>query len=252
MRLTRVVISTALGFACTALATSSVAAQEGSGKGFLFGAPAGSISIRGGYAGASASSDLFSQVTTDLSINRGDFSSLGYGADLSFALRPRLDLVFSADISGMEKKSDFREWQDNAGKPIEQTTSFGRQSYTASLKYYLLPYGRTLGKFAWVPSRYAPWVSAGVGRTSYTFKQTGDFIDFKQNNKVFRDTFSSSEWGNTALIAAGLDWNLTQRFALTTQAKYLWGKADLGLDFSGFQPIDLSGIGMTGGLAIRF
>ena len=53
-------------------------------------------------------------------------------------------------------------------------------------------------------------------------------------------------------ISAGIDWSINQRFALTSQAKYLWGKADLGLDFKGFAPIDLSGVGITGGLAIRF
>jgi len=252
MRVKRFTISGTMVVACLTLGAAASSAQELSGNGYLFGAPSGSFSLRAGYAGASAGSDLFSQMTRDLSLNKKDFSSLGYGFDLSLALRPRLDLVVSADLSGMEKKSDFRDWQDNSGKPIEQTTSFSRQSYLASLKYYLLPYGRTLGKLAWVPARYAPWVSAGFGRTEYHFKQTGDFVDFKKNNLVFHDTFNSSKWGSAAQVAAGVDWNLSQRFALTTQARYLWGKADLGLDFSGFDPIDLSGIGMTGGLTIRF
>ena len=43
-----------------------------------------------------------------------------------------------------------------------------------------------------------------------------------------------------------------EMFALTSQLRYLWGKADLGLDFSGFAPIDLSGIGMTAGVTIRY
>ena len=252
IRLTRLARSAVAAAAGVLLTASASYAQEASGHGFLFGAPTGSFSLRGGYAGASAASDLFSQVTSDFSLKRGDFASVGWGADLAFALHPRFDLVFSADISGMDKKSDYREWQDNAGKPIEQVTTFTRQTYTANIKYYVLPYGRTLGKLAWVPARYAPWLSVGVGRTDYNFKQSGDFIDFKQNNKVFHDTVQSSEWGNTAQFSAGIDWNLNQRFALTTQAKYLWGKADLGLDFSGFQPIDLSGVGMTGGLTFRF
>ena len=252
MRARLFVISAILSAMCMILAPDRASAQESTGNGFLFGAPTGSFTFRLGYAGASAGSDLFSQITSDLSLKRSDFGSFGYGADLAFALRPRLDLVVSGDFSGMEKKSDFREWQDISGKPIEQTTSFSRQSVTASLKYYLMSNGRTLGKFAWVPARYAPWVSAGVGRTYYDFKQKGDFIDFKNNNKVFTDTFTSAAWGNTAQLAAGIDWSINQRFALTSQAKYLWGKADLGLDFKGFAPIDLSGVGITGGLAIRF
>lgn len=252
MRKTRFVITALLAAACTFAATRDLAAQESSGNGFLFGAPYGSFTVRLGYSGASAGSDLFTQMTKDLSLKRSDFASFGYGADFAFGVLKRLDLVVSADISGMEKKSDFRDWQDNLGKPIEQTTAFSRDAFAISAKYYLIAPGRTLGRFAWVPARYTPWVSAGVGRTLYHFKQGGDFIDFKDNNRVFKDTFESSKWGMTGQIAGGIDWNLNQRFALTTQAKYFWGKADLDLDFSGFQPIDLSGIGMTGGLTIRF
>lgn len=252
MRVARVLKAVAGVVACAAMVATTARSQESSGSGFLFGAPSGSFSLRAGYAGATAGSDVFSFVTNELTLRRGDFGSFAYGADFSFALRPRWDVVASVDVSGMDKKSEFREWQDTKGLPIEQTTSFARQSYSVSAKYYLLPYGRTLGRLAWVPARYAPWLSGGVGRTKYRFKQAGDFIDFNSNNKVFSDTFTSSKWANTAQVAAGLDWNLNQRFALTSQMKYLWGKADLGLDFSGYAPIDLSGLGMTAGLTIRF
>ena len=250
--LTTLATTTACAAACAALFTRAAAAQETSGNGFLFGAPSGSVTVRAGYAAATAGSDLFSFATSELTLRRGDFGSFAYGADLAFALRPRWDLVFSADVGGMDKKSEYREWQDNSGNAIEQSTSFSRQSYAASAKYYFMPYGRTLGRFAWIPSRFAPWASGGLGRTLYRFKQVGDFIDFDKDNQVFNDTFVSSKWANTAQIAAGLDWNIDHRWALTSQLKYLLGSADLGLDFSGFAPIDLSGLGMTAGLTIRF
>jgi len=252
MRTSRFVVSLAAVLLAASPAVRSASAQERSGNGFLFGAPTGSISLRFGYAAPSASSDLFSFVTNELTLRRGDLAAFAYGADVALPLRPRLDLIVSADFGGMTKKSEFREWQDNSGNPIEQKTSFSRQSYAANVRYYLLPYGMSLSRFAWVPSRYAPWLSAGLGRTRYRFSQTGDFVDFANGNSVFRDTFTSSAWGFTPQVAAGLDWNIGPRFALTTQAKYLWGKADLGVDFSGFSPIDLSGLGVTGGLTIRF
>jgi len=58
--------------------------------------------------------------------------------------------------------------------------------------------------------------------------------------------------GFTAQVSGGVDWSLSPRLVMTTQAKYFRGKADLGLDYSGFAPIDLSGLSMTTGLAIRF
>jgi hypothetical protein len=240
---------------CAILVASAAGAQrppESSGNGFLFSAPKGSFTLRAGYAGATAGSDIFSFVTNELSLRRGDFSSFAMGGDISLAVRPRLDLVFSMDVDGMEKDSDYREWQDNSGDPIEQTTAFSRQSYIASAKYYLLPRGRSLGRFAWVPAQYSPWVSAGVGRIHYSLKQHGDFVDFENGNRVFNDSFKSEKWGTSGQVSGGLDWSLNQRWALTTQAKYLFGKAELRNDYDGFEPIDLSGLGFSAGLTLRF
>jgi hypothetical protein len=231
---------------------ASLQAQAASGRGFLFGAPSGSLALRVGYSGANAGSDLFSFVTNELTLRKGDFSSFAMGGDLSFAIHSRFDVMLSVDVDAMEKKSEFREWIDNDGNPIEQSTAFARQSYMVSAKYYLLPQGRSLGRFAWVPARYVPWVSAGAGRILYNFSQNGDFVDFENNNKVFHDAFKSSKWGNSAHLTAGIDWSLTHRFALTSQARYLFGKAELEPDYSGFDPIDLSGLGLTAGLNIRF
>lgn len=233
-------------------ATTALAQPEGSGRGFLFGAPSGSLTIRTGYSGATAGSDIFSFVTNELTLRKGDFASLGVGADLSFAISPRFDVMLSVDYDGMEKQSEFREWIDNDGRPIEQKTAFGRQSYLISAKYYIMPYGRTLGRLAWVPLKFAPWVSAGVGKMAYTFSQNGDFIDYERNNKVFYDSFKSSRWGTSGQLSAGLDVALNQRFVMQTQARYLMGKASLENDFSGFDPIDLSGVGVMAGLTIRF
>jgi hypothetical protein len=245
----RSVLSAIIGLAIAAIPLS---AQELSGNGFLFGTPTGSFTMRAGYAAASAGSDIFSFVTSDLTLRRKDFGSFSYGFDLALRAHPRVDIVLSTDVSGMNKKSEFREWQDNSGNPIEQTTSFSRSAIMLSGKYYFRPYGRTLSRLAWIPARYAPWVSAGIGFTHYGFKQDGDFIDSKANNKVFYDTFESSDWGKGGQVSAGIDWNLNHRFALTTQARYLFGKADLGIDYSGFAPIDLSGAGVSTGLVIRF
>jgi hypothetical protein len=228
------------------------AQHETAGRGFLFGAPAGSFTFRGGYSAPSAGSDVFDFVTRELTLRRGDFGSFAFGGDVAVRITDRVEVALSGDIAGMSKRSEFREWEDNSGNPIEQSTSFSRQTYAASVRYSLLRNGRTLGRFAWVPSRYVPWVSVGAGRTLYTFNQDGDFIDFNAGNKVFRDTFRSSQWATTGQVGAGLDWTLTQRFALTTQAKYFFGKAELEYDFSGFDPIDLSGLGLTTGLSIRF
>jgi hypothetical protein len=242
--------SRAVGFALAAALPATALAQS-AGKGFLFGAPKGAITLRGGWSAARAGGDMFSFTTDQLTLDRGDFSSPSVGADLAFHAFGQTQIVLSTDYSGMSKRSEFRRYIDNNDDPIEQTTSFRRIPVTLSVKQYLTSAGRSIGKFAWIPSRAALYVGAGGGVQYYRFRQEGDFIDF-DNLNVFSDQFSSKGWAPMANVLAGFDYSLSPRFAVTTEGRYVWSHADLSSDFSGFKPIDLSGFATNVGLTIRF
>ena len=233
------------------LAVATPVFAQNSGNGFLFGRPSGSLSIRGGYSQANAGSDLFSFTTNELTLDKNSFSGLTLGADVGITLSSRLDLVLGAAYSGTSKRSEFRHFVDNKNLPIEQTTDFIRAPITASLKYYLTPHGRSLGSFAWIPAKFSPFLCAGAGVMYYRFSQAGDFVDF-QTNGVFNKTFASSGWAPTTHALAGFDYSFSPRLSLTTEARYAWAKADLGRDYTGFQPIDLSGLSTTVGIYVRF
>lgn len=240
----------ALTLAALAAIPFAARAQD-AGKGFLFGSPSGSFTISGGWAGASAGSDLFAFVTDTLTLRRGDFSSPAISADLAFRVFSRTDVVVSSSLSGMHKRSEFRGFIDNNDQPIEQMTNFNRVTITAGVKQYLTSTGRSIGRFAWIPSRFAPYVGAAAGVMHYKFRQEGDFIDF-QTMDVFPSLYVSEGWTRTAHVMAGVDYSLDARFALTTEARYLWASAPLSQDFSGFQNLDLSGYTTTVGLSVRF
>lgn len=225
---------------------------QGSGRGFLFQQPIGSIAVRGGYAHASASSDLFGFVTNELTLNRSDFSSPTGQVDLSFRIAPRLNVDLGAGIARSSTQSEYRQLIDQSNQPIQQTTSFMRIPVTAGLRLYLTPPGRTIGRFAWVPARFAPYVGVGGGMMGYQFRQQGDFVN-PADSSVFTSDIKSSGWAPEAQGVAGLDVSLTPRLALTGEAKYLWAKGNLDSNtFSGFNKIDLSGFTATLGLALRF
>jgi len=228
-----------------------VAQAQTEGKGFLFRRPVGSFTLRGGFDHASAGSDIFDFVTDTLTLGRGDFSGISVGTDLAFRLAPRVDLVFGADYAGSSSQSQFRHWEDQDNKPIEQTTRFQRIPVSAGIRAYLSSRGESVGHFAWIPTKLAPFVGVGGGMMWYRFKQEGDFIDFKTFD-VFNDQFTSEGWAPTAHALAGFDYSLGPRFALQTQAKYTWAKAKMGEDFDGFSKIDLSGLAATVGVYVRF
>jgi hypothetical protein len=224
---------------------------QSSGDGFLFSAPHGELSIRGGFNHANAGSDLFSFTENQLTINARDFSSLTFATDVDVALTPRTSMRFGFAFSQSTTPSEFRDFVDNNRLPIEQTTQFKRIPLTASLKAYLSPPGRSVGHFAWIPARYAPYVGGGAGAMWYQFQQQGDFIDFTTYN-VFPDLFLSDGWTPTLHAFVGTDVSLNPRFAVTFEGRYEWAHKNLGSDFARFEPIDLSGFALTAGFVIRY
>jgi hypothetical protein len=229
----------------------SVGAQS-NGKGFLFRRPAGSFSIRGGYALANAGSQVFDDATTQLTLDKRDFSSMDFGGDISYSPTEKLDVVFDGEFSSSKKDSEFRDWVDNNDQPIEQATKFKRVPLTIGLKYYLAGRGRTVSQFAYIPSRYAPYVSVGAGAMYYRFEQSGDFVDFKTLD-VFSSTVESSGWTPMGQGSAGLEYTIGPWLALTGEGRYVWAKATLDRNsFEGYDKIDLTGFTGTVGFRVRF
>jgi hypothetical protein len=240
----------AAGLALTAfLALAPTAGAQSGGPGFLFKRPIGSLTLRGGVDRALGNSDLFDFVRDELTLERGDFTGLNYGADLAITLSNQVDVVLGASHARSTARSEFRRFVDNDDRPIEQTTALSRTPIAGSVKAYLTPRGQTLGRFAWLPTRLAPFVGAGGGAMYYRFRQDGDFV--RDDLSVRPDELTTSGWTPTAHGFAGLDLSLSPRVAVTGEARYNWARANTTGDFQDYQ-IDLSGLGATVGLTFRF
>jgi opacity protein-like surface antigen len=226
-------------------------AQPTGGRGFLFDAPTATVIVRGGYAHSSAGGDLFSFTREQLTLDRGDFASPTYGLDLAVHVTPRLDVVVGALRARTVVGSEYRRWVDQDDRPIKQTTDFQRIPVTASVRAYLVPRGRALGQFAWVPARLAPYVGAGAGAVWHRFKQQGAFVDVATRD-VSDDRVETSGWGPTAHAMAGVDVSLSNHFGVTTEARYAYARGRVGGGYEGFDRIDLSGATATVGMFVRF
>lgn len=231
--------------------TRSALCQPHGGDGFLFGAPAATITLHGGLARPNEGSDIFSFVRNQLTLNRGDFTGGSYGADISFVVAPRWAVQVGFATSGQTVPTNYRDYVDNARAEITQSSTLRRTPLSAGVRYYLTPTGRSLGSLAWVPSRMTAYASAGVGITWYRFKQWGDFVDY-QTMDVFPATLNSS--GNTAsqYAALGAEYTLSPSFALNVETRYDHARGTPGASFSGFDKIDLSGMAFSMGLSVRY
>lgn len=240
-----------LVLACAAMIPAALSAQSRGGDGYLFRRPSATLSIRAGAGQPSANSDVFDFVSKDLTVGRSDFLGAAFMADISVPLSQRLELQFSGGTSGRRANSEYRGFVDNNDLPIEQQTTFRRVPLAVGLKWNLLPAGRQISRLAWVPSRIVPYVAAGGGTMYYQFRQSGDFIDFETND-VFSSKLTSSGWGALGYGAAGATFNVNRSVGLITELRYDVSNASLGGDFGGFDPISLSGVGVTAGLQFRF
>ena len=236
------------------MATAALAGAQSSGKGFLFNKPSGSFTLRGGWAYALAGSDIFDETTSQLTLDKSDFSSLTFGGDISWFASPKFDLVFDGEFARTSKGSEMRDWVDADDKPIEQTTKYRRVPLTVGMRYYLTDRGRSISNFAYVPSKYATYVGAGVGAMYWRFAQDGDFVDFASPNLAIRRyELDDSGWAPMAHGMAGFDYNIGPWLALNAEGRYQWARAELDPQvFEGFEKIDLSGFAGTVGFKVRF
>jgi len=219
--------------------------------GFLLGAPRGYVGVRGNWLFVSAGSDLFDFITTQLTLDKRDFDTRTFGPELGIAITNRLTIVGAFELSRTSNDSEYRDFVDNSLQPINQTTHLTNNDFSAGVKYALVPFGRRVSRFAWVPSTLTPYVGAGGGGVFYRFRQTGDFVD-SQDRSVFTSMFQSDGWAPTAYVVGGVDMHIYQRLYLSAQARYVWAKATLGRDFVDFEPMDLGGLRIGFGIQTVF
>ena len=223
------------------------------GDGYFFHRPIVSVTVRGGVDRPTASSDIWTFTTTNLTVNKGDFLAPGYQVDLGLRFSNRAEMVFAAGSSTAAAPSEFRKYIDNNDKPIQQTTRLHRIPVTIGARYALRAPEEQLGHFAWIPSRFTPWIGGGAGFMNYTFSQIGDFVDFQTLN-VFKQEYSATSWTPMGYANLGLDMKLTTRVSLSGDVRYSFARAPLDTPdskFVGFGKIDLSGTAATIGLTFR-
>jgi hypothetical protein len=218
---------------------------------FLFRRPKGLVRIAGGLLAPAENSDLFTFIQDQLTIDQGDFKSAFFAFDLGFSVSSRLDVVGGFDFARKTVSSEYRDYVDNNLLPIQQDTSLRQSTFTGSLRYALLPRGRAVGGYAWIPTRVQPYVGGGGGFVFWEFKQAGDFVDF-QDFDVFTDTFVSSGASLSGHVLGGVDIQLYKRLFLNAEGRYMWANGELDNDFVGFEPLDLSGFKIGGGITVVF
>jgi outer membrane protein W len=230
---------------------SELVAQRPDQPDFLFERPFMSFTLRGGASLPSAQSEIFDFTAQQLTIGTSDFYAPSFGVEASFRVAERIDIALGVTASQSTILSEFRDFVGVDDLPIEQTTKFTRVPATISLKYYLFDRGREIGRFAWVASKFSPYVGAGGGAIWYQFEQRGEWVD-EATLDIFRDTFTSDGVTGVGHMMAGTDISFGPRWFLNVEGRYSFASMDMKPDFVGFNKIDLGGFDASVGFALRF
>lgn len=233
------------------LGAAREAGAQLNGNGYLFGRPTGTFTLRAGYDRPNAQGSVYDEFADRLTLGRGSYGGGAVNAELAFTVADRIDLAIGGGYARSERDSEFREFVNQDDSPIRQTTSLRRLPLTAGAKFYLTPRGRSIGRLAWIPSRFSPYVGGGGGAVYYRLQQNGSFVD-ANTSAIFPATLRSTGWAASAYGAAGAEIGLSTRFVLSTELRYTAARGALRGDFVDFDRISLSGIGLTAGAGIRF
>lgn len=229
---------------------SVLAAQGERERGFRFRAPVVSLTLSGGLGLPNSSGDLWAFTFDELTMSRRDLTAFDQGIDLGIRLTERMDLVLGYGMAASRTQSELRDWVDENDQPITQRTRFTRRPLGATLRYALKPRGSMIGKYAWVPATFVPYVGVGGGRMSYRFEQNGEFVD-DVTLEIFRDDYRASGTVGFASASTGFVWSMVPSLAVTGEVRYLHASADGRPSFVGFDKLDLSGVSTMVGFTLR-
>ena len=80
-------------------------AQPRGGRGYLFDAPHGSLTLRLGASSPQAASEVFDFVSRQLTVNRADYRGAAFAADVAIAHSSRIETVLSIASSAAQVAS---------------------------------------------------------------------------------------------------------------------------------------------------
>jgi hypothetical protein len=202
-----------------------------------------SLSVQGSLFQPAASGSVFDLARTELTLDQGDFRVLRVGAEATVRVHPKVSLVGGWSTGETEVSSGIR-----------RTSVYGTGTQTTVLSLdpalrggLLVELGRFGAEGEWTVATLV-----GVGRQGYQFTQTGVFPDASTPGSTFSADLASEGTGDLYFGELRLTRTLTDRLGVLVSLGYQSSEARVGGDYVGFDPISLSGLGISTGLTVRF
>jgi opacity protein-like surface antigen len=179
----------------------------------------------------------------DLVFEVGDFSGFTFGGEYLFGVNEYLEVGAGVGYYSKEVTSVYREFVDSDGTEIAQDLSLRIVPMTATVRF--LPIGRN--------ASVQPYVGAGIGIFNWRYTEVGEFVDFNDNNAIFRNRYIADGTSVGPVILAGLRAPVGDLFSVGGEIRWQRAEGD-GLLDEGFldDKIDLGGWTTSFQFSFRF
>ncbi len=172
-----------------------------------------------------------------------DFTGGEIAGEWNFAFGDRVELGLGGAFYQRAVPTLYRDYTNKDRSEI--ISEFKLRTIPATAVIRLMPFGRA--------GSFQPYIGGGIAVTSWRYSEVGDFIDFNDNNNVYRARYVATGTSTGPVFLAGFRAPIGgDVYAFTVEGRYLKGEGDLNTnDFLGSK-IDLGGTSLRVGFLIRF
>ena len=172
-----------------------------------------------------------------------DFTGGEVSGEWNFAFGDRVELGVGGAFYQRSVPTVYRDYVNRDRSEIQST--FKLRTIPATAVVRLLPFGR--------PGQFQPYIGGGLAVISWNYSEIGDFIDFNDNNNVYRARYVANGTALGPVLLAGFRAPLNgDIYALTFEGRYQGGQGSLATSDFLDSKLDLGGTSLRVGFLIRF
>jgi hypothetical protein len=189
---------------------------------------------------ARVSGDTLVENRDFLVFEMGDFAGAAVGAEWLIPAGEYFELGGGLGFYRRTVPTVYEDFVDDDGTEIDQDLRLRVVPLTATVR--VLPLGQSNG--------VQPYFGAGVAVFNWRYSESGEFIDFADNNAIFRDSFVA-DGNEPGVVAFGGIRFAADTFSAGGEIRYSAAEADLPSEFVGTR-IDLGGWTYQFTVGVRF
>lgn len=172
-----------------------------------------------------------------------NFRGPDVGGEWNLAFGPRVEIGLGGSYYQRSVPMVYRDYVNKDRSEIQSDFKLRMIPVQAVVRF--LPFGQ--------PGRFQPYVGAGIGVVTWRYSEVGDFIDFNDNDNVYRARYVATGRAAGPVLLGGFRAPLGgDIYALTFEGRYQGAVGKLNTNDFLDAKIDLGGTSWRVGFLIRF